>query len=133
MDHDHNKIRPNLDIWGSIASLTCAIHCSILPIVLSFGILSGWSWLENEWIDFGFILISLFLVTWSLGSGYRSVHHIKTPLIIAICGFAIFAIGHFLFHELEIYLSTIGGLLITYSHYKNWKLNQEHVVACQVG
>jgi hypothetical protein len=93
--------------------------------------LSGWSWLENEWIDLGFILLSLILVVWSLGSSYRSVHHNKTPLIIAITGFIIFAMGHFLFHELEIYLSTIGGLLITFSHYLNWKINKEHVISCK--
>lgn len=132
MTHDHNKIKPELDLWGSIASITCAIHCSLLPFALSVGMLSGWSWLANEWVELGFIIISLILVTWSLGSSYRDVHQHKGPLSIAILGFVVFAAGHFLWHDLEMYLSTAGGLLIASSHYYNWKLNKQHVVTCKV-
>lgn len=133
MTHDHNKVKPALDLWGSIASITCAIHCSLLPFVISLGMLSGWKWLQNEWVDFGFILISLILVTWSLGSSYKDVHQKKGPLTLAIIGFIVFGLGHFLWHhEYEMYLSTAGGLLIASSHYFNWKLNKTHLVSCDV-
>jgi len=130
--HSHLSIKPKLDLWGSIASITCAIHCSVLPIVLSLGLMSGWSWLANEWIDLLLIIISAILVYWSLGSGYRDVHHHKGPLSLALLGFLLFGLGHFGFHEYEMFFSTLGGILIAGSHFFNWRLNKQHLLSCKI-
>lgn len=113
-------IRSYLDVMGFSASFLCAIHCMLMPLVLSFGLV-GMSWLESPLVEWTFILSTLVLASWSL-LGSLPNHNNKRPLVIAVIGFAIILGVHLLEHVVGHVVAAIGGVLIAYAHYLNWRL-----------
>ncbi len=113
----------NKDALGFIASMLCAVHCLALPFILTISTLSGLSFLANHTIEWVFIAISIVLATASLFPGYFKHHFNPIPLRIVAVGFAFLVVSRMLPHSnLEHVITGIGGLLIAFSHYKNWKL-----------
>lgn len=110
------------DFAGFIASMLCAIHCSILPVLLSFGFLSGWQWMRGEAVEWVLISFSLVIACWSLLKGYRH-HHKNSALILVVIGFGLFAIGLQMEGMVERTMTSIGGLTIAISHIVNWRLS----------
>ncbi|NNC82592.1 MAG: MerC domain-containing protein [Flavobacteriales bacterium] len=112
----------DLDVIGMSASLLCAIHCALVPLILTFGLLGGVSFLADPLWDVVFIGLSFILATASLLNGYRNHHGRIGPLVLAISGFLAIILGHLVFHNLlgDI-LSVAGGLSIAYAHLMNYK------------
>ena len=69
----------NLDKVGIGASLLCAIHCALLPVLFTTLPLMGVELLENEQVELGFILFSLVVGCFALYNGYKKHHHKKLP------------------------------------------------------
>ena len=44
-------INLNLDVIGMATSLLCAVHCALIPTLLSFSSLAGIRFLDNVWLD----------------------------------------------------------------------------------
>ncbi|MEE9438740.1 MAG: MerC domain-containing protein [Saprospiraceae bacterium] len=107
----------NSDFAGAITAAVCAIHCSIFPILLSFGFISSAG--HNHIFDWVFISIGIVIAGYTLVKDYNRNHKNKKPLIIAITGFSLLIFG------IETHVSPIlnvsGGLLIILSHYYNYK------------
>ena len=118
------RIKNNtLDIFASLSSFICAVHCVVAPIIVSFSSLGSLSFLENPYIEWTFIGIGVVFVIISLWPSYRKVHHQTKPLFYAALGFTIIAIGRLEFTELwEISNTVIGALLVSTAHYFNWKI-----------
>lgn len=118
------KIKNNtLDIIALSSSLICAVHCAVIPVVLSFSSLTSLHFLENPYIEWTFISLGLVFVITSLWPSYNKVHHNKKPLLYAALGFALIASGRLNFTELwEIGNTVIGASLVSVAHYVNWKL-----------
>ncbi|WP_316737193.1 MerC domain-containing protein [Pedobacter aquatilis] len=118
----------NLDRLGITASVLCAIHCALIPIIITFLPLWGMSFLANEWVEIGMILMSLCLGIWSLGSSYKKEHHKIYPIYVLISGFLLIAFGHFSGYEfLEPILIPIGGFVIASAHF----INLKYVKSCR--
>lgn len=112
----------HLDFIGFSASVACAIHCAGLPFLLTFMPLAGLEMLENPWIEYSFILISIVIATSSLTHGYRRHHGKPLALITVTFGFLFIATGQLLpFEWTEILLTSIGGLIVALAHLLNWK------------
>jgi len=110
----------DMDVLGTWASLICAIHCALTPLVLSYGLLGGLSIFENEMWDMALIAISAILAIASLTYGYRTSHRDKMPLTAAFLGFILIAVGHIGLHSYQGHMITaIGGLLIAFAHIYN--------------
>lgn len=115
-------IRSYLDLLGFSASFLCAVHCLVMPLVLSMGLLGGMSWLESAWVEWSFILSTLVLGSWSL-VGSLPKHRNMTPILIAGVGFVLIVVLHHAFENtIGHYFSALGGVLIAYAHYLNWRL-----------
>jgi len=113
----------NLDKIGITASTACAIHCALLPFVLTLLPLWGLDFLASPVTEISMILLSLVLGAWSLGKSYRKVHHRVLPIIILILGFACIVTGHFSgISILEPILIPAGGFAIASAHFLNLKL-----------
>jgi len=113
----------NLDKIGMTASTACAIHCALLPFVLTLLPLWGLDFLADPATEISMILLSLILGAWSLGKSYRKVHHRIFPVIILVLGFACIVIGHFSgISILEPVLIPAGGFAIAFAHFLNLKL-----------
>ena len=112
-----------LDQLGMTASIACAIHCAVLPLVVTVLPLVGLEFLANKWVEISMICISLVIGAWSLISTYPR-HQNLAPLLVLITGFVFIAAGHFLFVQIESILVPLGGFTIAAAHYMNWKLNR---------
>lgn len=112
----------HLDFIGFSASLLCALHCAALPFLLSLAPLVGLQFLDNPWIEYVIILLSLFIATNALTHGYRRHHQKSLALIIAIVGFILIGAGQLLEPEWkEALLTSCGGVTVAIAHLINWK------------
>lgn len=114
----------HLDFIGFGASFLCAIHCALLPLVMTIGLMGGLSWLANPIIENGFIILSLGLAAASLYPSFKKKHHRLKAIKIAGVGFGLLFLSRLVGHGevLEVVTVVVGGLLIAYAHYINWKL-----------
>jgi peptidoglycan/LPS O-acetylase OafA/YrhL len=69
--------RVELDKVGAVASMACAVHCAVLPIAISLSAAGVFSFMDNEPIEWGFVLLAGALGTVSAWRGYRK-HGNKT-------------------------------------------------------
>lgn len=111
----------NWDGLGIITSIACAIHCAVLPLILSTLPLFGINIIHNPYFEWGMILIALFVGTYSLYHGYARHHHSITPILLFISGMA-FLFAKQVFHSYETYLLIPAVILIVTAHYHNYRL-----------
>lgn len=114
-------IRSYLDVLGFSASFLCAVHCILVPLVLSFGLVGGLSWLNSPAVEWGFMLSTLFLASWSLFGSYPR-HKDRRPLLMAAIGFFIIFAVHLMEALIGHYVAALGGIIIAYAHYLNWQI-----------
>jgi len=112
-----------LDKLGILASVACAVHCAVLPLVITVLPLIGLEFLANEWIEIGMICLAIGIGAWSLVGAYSS-HKSFVPLTTLLLGFALIGVGHFWIEDWEPVLIPFGGLTIAAGHYINWKLHR---------
>ncbi|UGU16368.1 MerC domain-containing protein [Sinomicrobium kalidii] len=122
MRYNKTNYRYLYDYLGFSTSLLCAIHCAIVPVLITFSALGSLSFLANPAIEWTFIVTGLFLALLSLWPSYRKYHHKKFPLLLATSGFVLIALSRIEVHELwEAVLTPPGALGIAIAHYFNWK------------
>jgi len=111
----------HLDFAGAFTAMVCAVHCTIVPIVLSLG------WATNvahsHTFDFLFLAIGVIIAGFVLLRDYSKNHGSFIPSFIAILGFITLFIGIETHGHLPI-LNILGGLMIVASHLYNWKLSR---------
>tara|TARA_B100000989_G_scaffold41513_1_gene26413 strand:+ start:210 stop:608 length:399 start_codon:yes stop_codon:yes gene_type:complete len=110
-------------------SMICLVHCLVLPSFLI--ILSGYFTLsyDNELVHYMLLLIAIPLSFYALINGVRN-HSSFIYLVTGMAGIIslIFAVtmGVDLWDESgEIVFTIIGASLVSFSHYKNYKLCRE--------
>jgi len=112
----------NIDFFGFMISLLCAVHCAGLPFLLSLTAISGLSFLNNIWIEFGIVLISLAIASYALILGYRRCHQRPLALVTVFSGFTLIILGRFLnFEWAEIAFTSFGAITIAGAHFINWR------------
>lgn len=89
---------------------------SIAPII------PKWAHFGHGWI---WISIILMVAAWSIGRGYNK-HKNKAVALLALFGILFLLTGTLLEGKLSVLLESAvfvtGGLLLTYAHWKNYKL-----------
>lgn len=113
------------DLLGITASLTCAVHCSLLPLAIAYGLLSSSFLTGHGVVEMIFVLISIGLAAYTLWSSYHSRHKNPLPLGLFIFGIFSIMIGVVNHGAMEIILATGGGLFIATSHFINIRLNHK--------
>jgi hypothetical protein len=113
----------HLDFVGFSTSMLCAIHCAILPFLLTIAPLAGLQFLENHLIEYAIIFLSFVIASLALIHGYRKHHRKPMALIIVALGFMLIGAGQLLHSEsLEVILTSCGGFTIAIAHLVNWKI-----------
>lgn len=107
------------DSLGFAASLLCALHCALMPLVLSLSLYSGATWLLSPWLEWAFIGASFGIASWALLRGYRWQHGHWQALALAGIGFTLLLLGRQA-AQAHIFSAT-GGVLIAGVHYFNWQ------------
>jgi hypothetical protein len=77
----------NLDGLGIAASILCAIHCAVLPLLFSSIPLLGINIVSNPFFEFGMIGLAFIIGANALRHGYRRHHHRFTPFVLFTIGF----------------------------------------------
>ena len=112
-----------LDKFGILASVACAVHCALLPLVITVLPLVGMEFLANEWVEIVMISVAVCLGACSLAGAY-ALHKSLVPFTALMLGFALIGTGHFWIDDWESVLIPLGGLTIATSHYINWKMSR---------
>ena len=101
-----------LDKAGATASLLCAIHCALMPLIFTLAPLMALSILASEtfeWILFG---ISAILGTTSICWGY-SMHRSRKAVAVLACGLALLSAGRLL-HQHHVHTTEVRAhMLVT--------------------
>jgi MerC mercury resistance protein len=115
----------NWDAWGIGASLACAIHCALLPLLFSSLPLFGINIIHNIFFEVGMILLALVIGSWSLYHGYKKHHHSIVPLAVFFSGFSFLVLKQF-FVQYENWLLVPGVILIIAAHLINYRSCRVH-------
>lgn len=114
------NIKMNWDGLGIATSLACAIHCAILPLIVTSLPLFGINIVHNLWFEWSMITIAFLVGTYSLVHGYLRHHRSMLPLLVFTTGF-IFLVTKQFFHGYENWLLFPAVLLIVSAHYMNYR------------
>jgi MerC mercury resistance protein. len=113
----------NLDVLGIGASLICALHCAVLPLMMTVLPLLGLEMFSNEKLEYALLSCTFLVGCISLFRGYRYHHHTAKPLLLFALGFVLLLTGHFLAPEnLEALLISAGAILVIIAHV--WNLRE---------
>jgi hypothetical protein len=119
------KIRVNWDALGIAASLACAIHCALLPLVLTSLPLFGINIIHNSLFEAGMILLAFCIGSYSLYHGFRRHHHRLYPLILFTAGIILLVLKQFFIHY-ETWLLFPAVITIVSAHFFNYKFCRIH-------
>ena len=117
-----NKHSSKLDSVGMTASILCAIHCAVVPLLITSLPLLGLGFLANPWLEWSMIIFALCIGSYAIGLSFFKTHHKVLPLILMALGFLVIIAGHiFVTSWHEAIIVPMGGLLIACAHFYNYK------------
>jgi uncharacterized membrane protein YoaK (UPF0700 family) len=119
------KFKINWDAFGIAASVACAIHCAVLPLILSSLPLLGVNIIENQGFEFIMIALAFVVGVYSLYHGRKKHHHSYYPMLLFAAGIGLLFIKSMLHsHSLMLLLPAVA--LVVIAHYLNYKLCRVH-------
>ena len=119
------KFKINWDAFGIAASVACAIHCAVLPLILSSLPLFGINIIENQGFEFLMIALAFVVGVYSLYHGRKKHHHSYYPMVLFAAGIRLLFIKSMLHsHSLMLLLPAVS--LVVIAHYLNYKLCRVH-------
>ncbi len=110
---------------GITASVACAIHCAVLPLLLSSLPLLGTDIIRNDFFEYGMIVMTFAIGVYALSHGYRLHHHKFLPLILFTAG-VLFLIAKQVWHSVHIWLLVPAVTAIVSAHYLNYRYCRQH-------
>ncbi len=125
--------RINWDALGITTSLACAIHCALLPLILTSLPIFGIEIIDNPVFEVGMVALAFSIGIYSLYHGYKKHHHSFKPIIIFSIGF-LFLVLKLFFIQFELWLlipAVIGIVVGHVSNYKSCRVhNHAHATDC---
>lgn len=122
------------DRTGLFASLACAVHCALLPLLLGLFPALGIGFFLSADIDQAFSLFAGLLGVFTLSLGYRR-HRVFHAWALMLPGLALLWIGSFTaLHDHSLShaaLMTSGGLLVAGAHFLNLRLTHAQARVAQ--
>ncbi len=119
------KFRINWDALGIATSVACAIHCAILPLVLSSLPIFGMNIIDNVGFEYLMIVLALAIGIFSLWHGYKRHHHSIVPISMFIIGI-LFLFAKQIWHEHQFWLLPIAIVAIVWAHLRNYRACRIH-------
>lgn len=126
------SLRKNLDLIGFSASFLCAIHCALVPFIVSFGALSILSFMTHPLIEPVVLTLSFIIAISSLIPSYLRHHRSFLPVLLLAVGFVGIITGRLVEEEwMEVAATATGAFIIAFAHLKNWKM-MKNFRSCEV-
>jgi MerC mercury resistance protein len=110
--------RVNWDFMGMITSVACAIHCAILPLVITSLPVFGINIINSSPFEWMMIVIAFIVGCFALTHGYQRHHKNMKPLLVFTAGFIFLILKQF-FYKHEFLFLTPAVSLILYAHFLN--------------
>jgi MerC mercury resistance protein len=121
------NFKVNWDGLGIITSVACAIHCALLPLLVTSLPLFGINIIHNRVFEWSMIGLAFVVGSYSLIHGYRKHHRNLLPLSLFSLGF-VFLLTKQFFHDYEAWFLIPAVVFIVTAHWRNYKLC--HRVKC---
>lgn len=126
-------LQSRVDRVGAFASMLCAIHCALLPLI--FGVLPalGLGFLAEHAFEQIFVSFAIVLATISLMFGlrkhgsYRAFLFLVPGILLLVAG-VLAGVDHG--NTRHAIVVSIGGTMIAISHLINMRLTHVHSPAC---
>ena len=119
------NFRVNWDAMGVAASLACAIHCAVLPLILTSLPILGINIIENEAFEYFMIFLAFAIGVYSLRHGYKKHHHSPIPVIIFSIGMS-GLVAKQIWHKYQLWILPFAVLLIVTAHLINFRACRVH-------
>ena len=113
-------IRINYDALGIAASVACAIHCAILPLILSSLPLFGINIINNVSFELFMIGLAMAIGVYSLWHGYKKHHHKLYPVVMFSLGILLLLAKQF-FHQHFLFFLIPAVAFIVTAHWLNYR------------
>jgi tetrahydromethanopterin S-methyltransferase subunit C len=117
----HRRI--NWDGLGIFTSILCAIHCALLPLVVSFLPLLGLGFIRHPLFEYGMIGLAFIIGTSALWHGFNRHHHRLTPWLL-FAGGMMMLIAKEVWGRYELYFLPVAVVLIISAHVVNYRLSR---------
>lgn len=111
----------NWDVMGIATSVACAIHCALLPVLLSSLPLFGINIIHNRFFEWGMIALAFLVGSYSLFHGFIKHHRSFVPVLLFSGGFVLLLLKQ-AYHQYENWLLIPAVILIITAHYYNYRL-----------
>ena len=115
------NVKINWDGLGIATSLACAIHCIVLPLLLTSLPLFGINIIHNVFFEWAMILLAFIVGVYALVHGYKTHHKNMLPVFLFTAGFLLLITKQF-FVLIEGYFVVPAVILIVSAHYLNYRL-----------
>lgn len=115
------NIKLNWDALGIGTSIACAIHCALLPVLMSTLPVFGINIIHNVFFEWGMIILAFVVGSYSLFHGYVKHHRSGLPVFVFSLGFVFLVLKQFLV-QYEIPFLLVAVALIISAHFYNYRL-----------
>ena len=111
----------NWDALGITTSVACAIHCAVLPLILTSLPVLGINIIHNVVFEYFMITMAFLIGLHALVHGYQKHHHNKTPIIIFCTGILLLLCKQ-VWHSWELWFLVPAVPCVITAHYINYRL-----------
>ena len=115
------NLKVNWDGLGIATSLACAIHCIVLPLMLTSLPMFGVDIIANVYFEWGMILLAFLIGVYALVHGYKTHHKKALPIILFTVGFLLLITKQFFLLQ-EITFVVPAVIFIISAHFYNYRL-----------
>jgi len=106
---------------GIATSVACAIHCALLPVLMSTLPVFGFNIIHNSFFEWGMIAMAFLVGSYSLFHGFVKHHRSYLPVLIFSAGFIFLVLKQF-YSEYEYAFLAVAVSLIISAHFYNYRL-----------
>lgn len=111
----------NWDALGVTTSVACAIHCAVLPLLMTSLPLFGINIIHNHAFEYTMIGLAFLIGVRALTHGYKTHHGSMKPVVMFSAGILLLVLKE-VFHDNAIYFLVPAVTLIVAAHYINYRL-----------
>jgi hypothetical protein len=105
---------------GMSASLACAVHCAVLPLLLAALPAIGLAWLDSAWVDWTMVALAAVIALRAHRGGFR-LHRRCLPSAVAVAGLLAIVTTICLLKgsASHHYVQASGAVVVASSHFLN--------------
>lgn len=119
------NLKINWDALGVGTSLACAIHCAVLPVVLTSLPIFGINIIENNKFEYCMIFFACAIGMYALSHGYRKHHQRARPLLLFAAGMLLLFAKQY-WHHYELWILPFSVAAIVSAHFVNFRFCRIH-------